>query len=145
MPAGSAKTKKPEGAIAYGVKRRLPELTKENAAIPEEKIPEYVLNKDHSRGRHKAIVFEKVLGYTQAHAEQLKQAILDGIKSSEIRFIRTDQYGDLINAIMNIKGPNGNTALVRTGWILRPGEKNFSFTAALVIEPKKKGGKRSAT
>jgi hypothetical protein len=142
VPSESAKLKsKASGRVPEDKARLVFKLVSENVVIPDAKITQYVLNKNHSRGKHKAIVFESSLGYTQAHAEQLKTAILEGLGTSERFYVRTDEYGDLFNAIINITGPNGNTAPIRTGWILKPGETKFSLTNAIVMK-REKGGKK---
>jgi uncharacterized protein DUF6883 len=46
------------------------------------KIEDYVLNPRHREGRHKARVFESVLGITLANGEVLRQAILSAAENS---------------------------------------------------------------
>ena len=47
------------------------------------KINEYVLNPRHWEGRHKARVFESVLGITLANQEVLRHAILSAAENSD--------------------------------------------------------------
>ena len=47
------------------------------------KIEDYVLNPRHWEGRHKARVFESVLGITLANWEVLRHAILSATKNSD--------------------------------------------------------------
>ena len=142
MPAGSAKTKKPEGAIAYGVKRRLPELTKENAVIPDDKIYKYSLNKNHTVGGPKAVIFEKVLGYNTQNAEEFRAALLNGLDGAEKRYKGiNDQKEDIIEAIMYINGPTGRVARVVTSWkSTQNQEKTFSLITAYIKDRRKKNG-----
>ena len=58
------------------------QLIRENAVIPDEKLYGYSLNKEHPKGGDKAVVFEKVLGYTQENAEELKEAILSELSKA---------------------------------------------------------------
>lgn len=47
------------------------------------KIEDYVLNPRHWEGRHKARVFESVLGITLANRDVLREAILSSAKDSD--------------------------------------------------------------
>lgn len=48
------------------------------------KLSEYALSKDSERGKHKAIIFKKVLGFEQKNAETLKLKVLDALPSADI-------------------------------------------------------------
>jgi hypothetical protein len=48
------------------------------AVVEIEKLRDYCLSMSHPRGRHKAKVFESVLGITADDAEELRQALLSG-------------------------------------------------------------------
>jgi hypothetical protein len=54
------------------------------------KIEEYVLNPRHWEGRHKARVFESVLGITLTNQEVLRQAIFSAAKESD----QAETFGD---------------------------------------------------
>jgi hypothetical protein len=85
---------------------RVPLLVKENSIIPEKKISQYILDKNHPKGGPKAINFEKVLGYNLSNADDLKTALLEGLGQAQKRFImRNNQGEDLFEAIMQITGP----------------------------------------
>jgi hypothetical protein len=47
------------------------------------KLEDYVLNPRHREGRHKARLFESVLGITLANIGVLRQAILSAAENSE--------------------------------------------------------------
>jgi hypothetical protein len=86
------------------------------------KLEEYVLNPRHREGRHKARVFESVLGIALANREILRQAILRAAIDSEDAEPRGDDgYGSqyvLRFPMRTIKG----RAVVLTAWIVRHGE-----------------------
>lgn len=44
----------------------------ERAVVDTRKLRDYCLSADHPRGRHKARVFQSVLGFTSAGAEDLR-------------------------------------------------------------------------
>lgn len=95
----------------------------ENAIIDSNKIIGYALNKDHPVGGNKAKVFESALGYNQRNANELINKIQDGVRQNPAILGKSDQYGQRFTVDMPIKGPNGNTVVVRTGWILDKGSK----------------------
>ena len=43
-----------------------------------------------------------------------------------------DQYGARFTADILVKGPNGSTATVRTGWIYRPGSNTPELTTLFI-------------
>ena len=48
----------------------------EAAAVDSRKIRDYGLSKEHSRGKHKAQMFETILGLNADHSEELQEALL---------------------------------------------------------------------
>jgi hypothetical protein len=148
MPAGSAKTKSAEGGGTdtkgknHGVKRVLPKLTKENAVIPDDKLYKYALNKNHPVGGPKAVNFEKILGYNIQNAEEFRAALLNGLDSATKKYKGMNaQKEDIIEAIMPIEGPTGNTARVVSSWKSTPNqEKPFSLITAYIKNRRKGNG-----
>src|SRR2546427_5168321 len=62
------------------------------------KLEEYSLNPLHREGRHKARVFESVLGITQANPEALRAAICLAAASSDKTEARGDNgHGEVFN------------------------------------------------
>jgi hypothetical protein len=72
------------------------------------------------------------LGYNQSNAGQLIEQIQTKIPSSEAVLGNLDQYGQRFTVDILITGPNGNTAIVRTGWILEPGVDTPRMTTLFV-------------
>lgn len=112
---------------------RLPNAKR--AIIPIEKLRDYCLNPHHSGGKHKALVFDKLLGLSSNDAEWfravLKKEILaaDAIKSKE------DQYGERYMVEFDLKTKQGQ-ARVRSTWILLKGEAYPRLTSCYI--PKKR-------
>lgn len=105
----------------------------ENAVIPRDKLERYSLDSAHepkafgkSRGKDKARVFKAALGFVKADWELLKNRILEELPYEEATVGREDGYGKRYSVKVAIAGPNGNTAVVLTGWIIRPGT-DFPF------------------
>lgn len=107
-------------------------LVRENAVIPDAKLTKYALDPESREGKHKARVFDSALGYNLTNADELAEAILNGLESADKYYKDTTRHGDIFNAVMDMTGPNGKTAWVRTGWIVRPNSDKFSLTTAYV-------------
>ncbi len=108
-----------------------------NAVIAREKLERYCLDPQHisyafgrSSGRDKARVFQAVLGFGKADWELLKNRILEELPYEEATVGHEDEHGKRYNVLVGITGPNGNTAVVLTGWIIRSGTDIPSLTTA---------------
>ncbi|HHZ19814.1 MAG TPA: hypothetical protein GX391_04765 [Firmicutes bacterium] len=96
------------------------------------KLTEYALNPDHPIGQNKAKVFKSALGYNKSNANLLIKQIYDKLPQSEAIVGKLDQYGQRYTMDMLITGVNGNTAIVRTGWIIKPGSDTPELTTLYV-------------
>ena len=86
----------------------------------------------HSVGGNKAVVFESALGYNKSNAGELIAKIQEGVRTNQSALGKTDQFGQRFTVDMPITGPNGNTAIVRTGWIFDPGSTTPRLTTLYV-------------
>ena len=118
------------GGIIAKVDNALPNV--ENATIDPRKLTEYALNPNHPVGSHKARVFNSVLGYNQSNAESLINQIYEKLPQCEAKIGVLDIYGQRFTVDIPIIGPNGNTAIVRTGWIIRPNSMTPELTTLFV-------------
>jgi len=78
------------------------------------------LSPDHDDGKHKARLFQDLLGLTRDHAtvlDALKEAAVDGETVSG----RLDRYGQRYVIDFEFVGLTGQ-AMIRSAWIIRPGE-----------------------
>ena len=97
----------------------------ENAIIEIEKLRDYSLNPNHTKGKHKARVFLNALGMDFNDAEQLRQIILNVVLEADAIEGQPSEYGRRFVVDFNLswsKGSLTKTALVRTGWIVRTDE-----------------------
>ena len=86
------------------------------------KQEDYPLNLSHREGRHKARVFEAVLGITVANAEVLRAAIISAAATSDEAEARGDiGFGEVFNLRFAMTTGRGS-ATVLTGWIVRHNE-----------------------
>ncbi len=96
-------------------KQKLPNYRK--AIMPDEKFVGYALNKNHSTGMHKAIAFEKYLGYNINNKDMLIDEIRIGLAQNISKQRPETVHGKPYEVRMLINGANGKKAYVKTGWI----------------------------
>ena len=109
---------------------KLPNVDK--VTVDPNKVKNYALDPNHPVGGNKAKVFESSLGYNQSNADQLMKQVQNKLPNSEAILGVKDQYGQRFTVDMQITGPNGNTATVRTGWIIDPGAEIPRMTTIYV-------------
>lgn len=105
-----------------------------NAVVDERKLTEYALNMDSEKGRDKAYVFARILGFTPDNAEDLRRQILAGIGKYQASLGDKDDYGQRFMVFMPVMGPKG-TAFVKTGWIQDMND-DLRLTTVMVADPK---------
>lgn len=104
----------------------------DKAIIDVNKLTSYALNTDHPVGGNKAKVFESALGYNQSNVADLITKVQDGVKNNPVKMLSSDKYGQRMAIEMPITGPNGQTAIVRTGWIYDAGSSVPRLTTIYV-------------
>jgi len=87
------------------------------------KIEDYVLNPRHWERRHKARIFDAVLGITLANREVLRQAIIlwAAENSDRAEPLGNNGHGEVYVLRFPLETPRGR-ATVLTVWIIRDGE-----------------------
>jgi hypothetical protein len=97
------------------------------------KLEDYSLNPLHWEGRHKARVFESVLGITLANANVLRDAIRSAAASSNNAESRGDnRFGEVFTLRFSMTAERGN-AVVLTGWIVLHGEDFPRLTTCYIV------------
>ena len=97
------------------------------------KLEDYSLNPLHREGRHKARVFDSVLGITQANAEVLRAAIRSAAASSDEAEARGyNGFGDVFNLCFVMTSGHGS-ATVMTGWIVLRNEDFPRLTTCYIM------------
>ncbi|MCK7463022.1 hypothetical protein L8O44_03660 [Enterobacter roggenkampii] len=89
----------------------------EHAVVDPKKLAAYALDSTHPTGGHKARVFESALGYNPTNAYVLAARIQDGVLLAPAKVLQANSYGQTMPVEMPILGVNGETAIVRTGWM----------------------------
>lgn len=106
-------------------------ITPESIEIPSARLTEYALNP--AGDKNKAKVFESALGYTLDNYQDLIDNIKEGIKKYPMEAHGKNLYGDLFHCDIEVTGPNGRTAVVRTGWIMKKETDFYRLTTIFVL------------
>jgi hypothetical protein len=93
----------------------------ERALIDPRKVTGYCLSPEHDDGRHKAHLFETLLGLNSKNAELLFSAIENAAATGDAVPGKLDKYGQRYVVDFDFTGPDG-TATIRSAWIIRSGE-----------------------
>lgn len=104
----------------------------EEAFINPDKLTKYALNPDHPVGANKARVFESALGYNLSNSDDLMKQVFEKLPMCDAVPGTVDVYGARYTVDIPITGPNGNTANVRTGWIIKAGSSIPELTTLYV-------------
>ncbi|ELS30556.1 MULTISPECIES: DUF6883 domain-containing protein [Pseudanabaena] len=83
-----------------------------------DKLERYSLNYEHSKGKHKALLFEKRLGINLANKEILEQALLEAAIEGEAELYKIDQYGSHYDLAFSMYTDVGES-LVLSCWIVK--------------------------
>ncbi len=94
----------------------------QNGIVDIRKLRDYCLNLEHDDGRNKARLFSSILGMTADNAEELRQILLEAIKTYEARLGRRDEFGQRYTLDFAIEWQN-RSATLRSGWIIEHGSE----------------------
>jgi len=89
-------------------------------SVDPRKLTEYVLNPQAPRGRHKALVFEQVLGFTRQNYHDLLTRIEQQALEAKATFHSEDEFGRRYTVDLTIQGTEERRGMVRTGWLVPP-------------------------
>lgn len=89
--------------------------------IDTRKLTHYALDPDNPIGRHKALVFERRLGFTRDNYALLLQQLETHVLEAEAHLQHTDQHGRHYRVDLEVTGTAGQRGIVRTGWLVVPG------------------------
>lgn len=104
----------------------------DRAIVDIRKITNYCLSHEHPRGKHKARVFQSVLGLTTVHAGEIRDVLLQKVKTVDCAVGVVDEYGtryvvDFAYARFDKK------AILRSTWIVKAGEDTPRLTSCFVL------------
>ena len=90
----------------------------ERAIVGDDKLSGYCLNSEPPEGRHKARVFQSLLGLGPKQAHILKEALRQAAAGESAERVGTTPYGDLY-IVDFVMSAGGKTAPVRLVGIIR--------------------------
>ena len=93
----------------------------ENAIVDIQKLRDYCLNTEHRIGRHKARLFESLLGLTVEDAESLQTVLREIVKTHEAELGDNDEHGQRYQIEFELSWQSKRAMLMRA-WIMRPNE-----------------------
>jgi len=97
------------------------------------KLEDYVLNPQHRDGRHKARVFDSVLGIRMANSDVLHDALLRAAATSQDAEAKGDNgYGEVYVLRFRMATKKGR-AVVLSVWIVRYGEDFPRLTTCYIV------------
>ena len=109
------------------------------AELPEAKFVRYLLDESHPKGGPKAKFFSETLGIGPKDWRYLAAQFHDGLKQALLKEIGIKNWegglGANFNAVIPVRGLNGQTVEIDTNWIMEPGQRPRLSTAV----PAKKG------
>ncbi|MFK0734202.1 MAG: viroplasmin family protein [Gloeotrichia echinulata GP01] len=94
---------------------RLPNA--ENAVVDICKLSDYCLNPEHNEGKNKTCLFSSILGMTADYAEELRQILLETVKTHEVKLGRRDEFGQRYILDFTLEWQN-RSAIIRSAWII---------------------------
>lgn len=92
--------------------------------IDPRKLTAYALDSENPKGKNKAFMFQKHLGYTKDNYKPLLDQIYNQALNAEAIPQNTDQYGTRYQIDLEIQGIElEQIEIVRTGWLIPPNSK----------------------
>ena len=93
----------------------------EKAIVEIRELRDYCLNTEHSIGKHKARLFQALLGLAIEDAEDLQAVLRDIVKTHEAELGDNDEHGQRYQIKFEMTWQSKHATLL-SAWIVRPGE-----------------------
>jgi hypothetical protein len=111
---------------------RMRELVTEIIIDPR-KLTDYALDPESPRGKDKAMMFQRHLGYTKENHQVLLDQINSLILDAEAIPQSEDQFGTRYQVDLQIQGIEAQQMeMVRTGWLIAPDSKQAKLTTLYI-------------
>ncbi len=105
---------------------------KENAAIKQSKVVEYLLSNTHSIGKNKAKFFDSI-GYNAVNHTELRAELLK-FKNLEISKTKQNEFGHKYSIEGALAAPNGKSYNIKTVWMLEHEQSQPYLATAFPIQ-----------
>ena len=99
----------------------------DRAMVDIRKLRDYCLNPAHDEGKHKARLFAAALSMTVNDAEDLRDALIEVVKTQDAQLGRRDEYGQRYILDFLLEWHDKRT-MIRSGWIIEHGAETPQFT-----------------
>ncbi len=100
--------------------------------INPRKLTHYALDPNSPYGKHKAVLFEKLLGFTKDNYANLSQQLETKSLPAEATFHSKEKFGKRYTTDVLVDGIQGQQVIVRAGWLIPP-ETNEAHLVTLYI------------
>lgn len=107
------------------------------AATPEDKFVNYLLDPDHKEGQHKAHVIKSVLGYDRTNWSEFSDKIFREVQKSPVSTITTTKHGTKYKVPVIVYGKKGRFLRLNTVWQIDDGS-NVPRLVTATFDKKKK-------
>ncbi|MBU1487748.1 hypothetical protein KKH56_06860 [bacterium] len=100
----------------------------EHALVDIRKLRDYCLNPTHDDGKHKARLFAAALGMTRNDAGDLRDVLLQAVRTQDAQLGRRDEYGQryIVDFMLQWRSKR---AMIRSGWIIEHGSNTPRLTS----------------
>jgi hypothetical protein len=111
---------------------KLRELVNE-VIIDPRKLTDYALDPENPKGKDKAVMFQRHLGYTKDNYQLLLDQIHDRVLDAEAIPKNEDQFGTRYQVDLEIQGVEAQQMeIVRTGWLIPPNSNQARLTTLYI-------------
>lgn len=110
---------------------------RERCDIPRSKTAGYALNDRHPTGKNKAEAFKSALGFTSDDAPEIERQIYGWMGRNKPKSKGSNQYGELFESDIKVKGKNGKNARVIASWIVYNDDAKYHLTSVYVKKRKR--------
>mgnify|MGYP001182394427 CR=1 FL=1 len=101
--------------------------------IDARKLTHYALDPNSPYGKHKAILFEAILGFTKENYTVLIAQLETKSLHAEAIYRSEDHFGKRYSVDVTVEGIQGQQAVVRTGWLVPP-NSDIAYLATLYVK-----------
>jgi hypothetical protein len=111
---------------------KLRELVNE-VIIDPRKLTDYALDPENPKGKDKAVMFQRHLGYTKDNYQLLLNQLYDRSLDAEAIPKNEDQFGVRYQVDLEIQGVEAQQIeIVRTGWLIPPNSDQARLTTLYI-------------
>jgi hypothetical protein len=100
-----------------------------DTVIPVEKLTDYLLSRGHPIGRWKAKFFRSI-GFSETNVDTLRDALSRIAQYGTVKETVRSSFGTKYVIEGSVVAPNGHETVLRTVWVIGPGEERPRFVTA---------------